>query len=336
MAQNKKARRTLSSKTALKKGEKRKRLIIAAGAALLVFLISGGVYLLTRPRLVWYVDADLTANWNRILRQGNAPFARFEVLPNNGAFPQGRYGFVISRKGPRGSGGEDSPVRVFPNLAATREYEGWFALALDPWMMLRKHVDPEPTRAYIDSPRGRRPAETGLLLLPGGEEDAVRAWLSQLLQERPGVFNQDSAIWDEMAETLPISRNFQDGAVTYTWVQLWPQLFREGLSWIYAPVSRTRAFDAYRQGLLDATRFPEPAGWNLYGLQAEVLWARPEGNEKQRKKLASSEKWLKDSRTQTLIANTIEWIPAHPSGTPYNTVFSEAQIAWMRSAFIWQ
>jgi hypothetical protein len=111
-------------------------------------------------------------------------------------------------------------------------------------------------------------------------------------------------------------------------------LFRDGLSWIYAPVSRTRSFDIYRQGLLDATRFPEPADWNQYGLQAEVLWAHPEGSAKQQKKREAVEKWLKDSQTQTLIANTIEWIPAHPAGIPYNTVFSEAQIAWMRSAFI--
>ena len=55
-----------------------------------------------------------------------------------------------------------------------------------------------------------------------------------------------------------------------------------------------------------------------------------------RKKLESAGTWLKDPRTQTLIANEIEWIPAHPSGTPFNTIAWEAQIAWLRSSFIWQ
>jgi hypothetical protein len=89
-------------------------------------------------------------------------------------------------------------------------------------------------------------------------------------------------------------------------------------------------------GLLDATRFPEPPGWTEYGLEADILWALPFGNKKQVKKLKNADIWLKDPQTQTIIANEIEWIPAHPSGTPFNTITWEAQIAWLRSSFIWQ
>jgi hypothetical protein len=117
---------------------------------------------------------------------------------------------------------------------------------------------------------------------------------------------------------------------------MWPLLFRRGLASVYAPLSQTRALPPYRAGLLDATRFPEPEDWNRYGLQADILWAKMYGDERQQKKLASTERWLKDPRVQTVIANTIEWIPAHPSGVPYNTVSWETQMAWLRSSFIWQ
>jgi len=89
-------------------------------------------------------------------------------------------------------------------------------------------------------------------------------------------------------------------------------------------------------GLLDATRFPELQDWDNYGMQADILWARRQGTDRQVKKIISTEKWLKDAKTQTFIANTIEWIPAHPSGTPYNTISWETQMAWLRSSYIWQ
>jgi hypothetical protein len=71
-------------------------------------------------------------------------------------------------------------------------------------------------------------------------------------------------------------------------------------------------------------------------MQADVLWAKMQGSERQLKKFAKVENWLRDPKTQTVIANTINWIPAHPSGVPYNTVCWETQMAWLRSSYIWQ
>jgi hypothetical protein len=199
-------------------------------------------------------------------------------------------------------------------------------------MVFRKHQDPEPVRSQIDVPA----PQEGVFLLPGAEPRWVNAWLAQLLQLQPGAFPPNGELWDDARRALFSSDRFQNGAINYTGVQTWPILFRNEKAWIYAPISQARALSPYRQGLLDATRFPEPGGWNEYGMHAEILWAKPQGNQGQLKKLADNEKWLRDPRTQTIIANTIEWIPAHPSGVPYNTVSWETQTAWLRSSFIWQ
>jgi hypothetical protein len=107
--------------------------------------------------------------------------------------------------------------------------------------------------------------------------------------------------------------------------------------WLYAPLSRIRRLSPYRMGVLDATRFPEREDWNVYGIQAEVLWALPFGRKGDREKLDRRVRdWLRSARVQTIIANTIGWIPAHPQGTPYNTVSYESQMAWINSSFIWQ
>jgi hypothetical protein len=307
----------------------------AFGLALLVFF---AVYF-TRPKLLWYIDEDYSAAWNRILRQSSPPFTRNEVISRVGdeAFPKGRFGYTISVSGPRGERVEGAPVEVYPNLSRSRAYpasEGgadWFVLAVDPWMVFRKHQDPEPDRSFLDSKN-----ERGTILLAGANSDAVQAWLCQLLQERPGGFIQDNTIWKEKALSIVRDYPFQSGALTYSWVQVWPLVFRSGQVSLYAPLSQARSLPPYRMGLLDATRFPEPENWDRYGMQADILWARQQGSDKQLKKIGSTEKWLSDPKTQTVIANTINWIPAHPSGTPYNTISWETQMAWLRSSYIWK
>jgi len=302
---------------------------VVLGTVLIVFL----VVFFTRPKLVWYVDEDYSANWNRILRERAPPFLRSEVISRQDdiSFPKGRFGFVISRVGPEGEHIEGAPIALYPDLSRTREYRGWVVLALDPWMVFRKHQDPEPGRSFLDTGN-----ERGSILLPGADQGAVQAWLCQLLQERPGVFAPGNELWQEKGNALVRDYPFQNGAFTYSWVQVWPLLFRSGISSVYAPLSQARALPPYRAGLLDATRFPDPDDWNRYGLQADILWAKMYGEEKYRKRLAATERWLKDPKVQTVIANTIEWIPAHPSGVPYNTVSWETQMAWLRSSFIWQ
>jgi len=327
-----KAARKFSASSGLSRRDLRRILYIGSavlGAAVVIAL----TVFLTRPKLLWYVDEDYTATWNRIIRERTPPFTRFEVIAREGGtpFPKGRFGFMITRSGPEGEHIADAPVALYRDLSRNREYDGWQVLALDPWMVFRKHQDPEPARSFLEINNDR-----GSILLPGTDQGAVQAWLCQLLQEEPGVFIQGNELWQEKGQALVREYPFQNGAFTYSWVQVWPLLFRGSAASIYAPLSQARALPPYRAGLLDATRFPEPEHWNRYGLQADILWAKMYGDSKQQKKLDATEKWLKDPKVQTYIANTIEWIPAHPSGVPYNTVSWESQMAWLRSSFIWQ
>jgi hypothetical protein len=321
-------------KAALKiTAQQRKRFFIIgaglAGLALLVFLI----LVLTRPKLLWYVDEGYSADWNRILRQSSPPFTRNEVVSriSNDSFPKNRFGYVVSTNGPRGRSVEGTPVHIFRDLTRTRTYDNWLALALDPWMVFRKHQDPEPDISFLDINNDR-----GRILLAGSDKNAVQAWLCQLLQERPEVFLGGDEIWREKSNSLVRDYPFQNGAINYSWVQVWPMVFRSAEVSLYAPLSQARSLNPFRMGLLDATSFPIPDTWERYGLQAEILWARQYGSEKQRNRMTGTERWLRDSRTQTIIANTLNWIPAHPSGIPYNTISWETQMAWLRSSYIWQ
>jgi len=301
----------------------------AFGLALLVFLI---LYF-TRPKLLWYIDEDYSAAWNRIIKQSPPPFPRNEVVSRSGNadFPRGRFGYIISVNGPRGERVEGAPVEIYRDLSRSRAYNDWLVLAVDPWMVFRKHQDPEPDRSFLDNRN-----ERGTILLAGSDKDAIQAWLYQLLQEKPGVFIQGDALWQEKAASIVRDYPFQSGALAYSWVQVWPLVFRSGQVSLYAPLSQARALQPYRMGLLDATRFPEPENWDRYGMQAVLLWAKRQGSEKQIKKMDDTDKWLKKSNTQTVIANAISWIPAHPDGKPYNTISWQSQTAWLRSSYIWQ
>jgi len=324
--------RKFSASKGLSRRDLRRALYIGAAALGVVIIVLLTVFF-TRPKLLWYVDEGYTAAWNRIIRERTPPFMRSEVVAreNDAPFPKGRFGFIITRSGPEGERITDAPVILYRGLSRTREYDDWMVLALDPWMVFRKHQDPEPGRSFLEAGN-----ERGSILLPGNDQVAVQAWLCQLLQEEPGVFVQGNRLWQEKGQALVREYPFQNGAFTYSWIQVWPLLFRGGTTSVYAPLSQARALPPYRAGLLDATRFPEPEDWNRYGLQADILWAKKYGDDKHHKKLDATEQWLKDPKVQTYIANAIEWIPAHPSGIPYNTVSWETQMAWLRSSFIWQ
>jgi len=310
-----------------------KRTAIIASAALAVILIVSLALFLARPKLLWYVDEDYSAAWTRILAANRPPISRYEIIPRSGGdpFPAGRFGFTVTRRGPAGERIEGVPVVLYPDLSRTRTYQEWYALALDPWMVFRKHHEPEPGRSFLSNTNNR-----GSLLLAGMDRGAVQAWLCQLLQESPGVFVQGGEEWQMKGDRLQRDYPFQNGAFSYTWVQIWPLLFRDEAACLYAPISQARTLPSFRAGLLDATRFPEPPGWNSYGMQADILWAKTEGSVPQKEKIASVEQWLRKPETQTAIANIIEWIPAHPSGIAFNTVSWESQMAWLRSSYIWQ
>ena len=315
------------------KKNKIKLILIFSGSAVSVALLVLLILFLSRPRLLWYVDEDISADWNRILRESQVPFERYEIISrsDNEPFPQGRFGFIISRRGPEGERIEGTPIELYPNLSRTRVYNDWFVLAVDPWMVFRKHRDPVPPRSFLDNTNQR-----GSLLLAGNDKASKLAWLSQLLQNNPRSFTAGAELWDEKEFTLTVDYPFQSGASQYSWIQVWPLVFRSETVYLYAPLSQARRQRPEQMGLLGASRFPEPPNWGSYGLQADILWAGIQGNEKQREMLEETLEWLANPQVQTLIANTFQWIPAHPSGAPYNSFSSDSQMAWLRSSYIWQ
>ena len=95
---------------------------LAAGAGLLVLL----TVFLTRPKMLWYVDEEFSAAWRRVLQENPPPLKRFEIIPRQEPggkdydgeedFPRGRFGFIVSKKGPQGELVPDTPVTVYNNL----------------------------------------------------------------------------------------------------------------------------------------------------------------------------------------------------------------------------
>jgi hypothetical protein len=304
---------------------------------------------------VWYVEEAFMASWGRIVRNSPVPFKKVQPLPPAGDSRHGLFGFIITRSpepwfaqgaalpvseetgaGPSefpelelSSGG---PVRVYPWLSQNREWKGALAIAADPWIVFYKRETPVLTWNRAANTEGG----PGFLILPGADRAVVEAWTSQLVQQSPGVFPREPAVWAAAEENLFRGRRFQAGAVNFHWVDVWPLFFREETAWVYAPISRIRELPSYRMGLLEGARFPERPGWTQFGIQAGVLWAVPAGPERQGRRLASAARWLNDPVTQAEIANTINWVPAHPAGIPFNPLTWEAQLAWIMSSFIWQ
>jgi hypothetical protein len=303
----------------------------SAGGALLIL---GAVLLVQTAcsRPLWLVEESLASEWGRALQDAPAPpFSRTASLSPEASFPPGGRGVLITARTDR-IGGEApaGPAAVYPWLSQTREWRGALVLAVDPWMLFRKLGDPLPPRSRVEAPGA------GVLICPGGEDGVVYAWVSQLVQDTPGAFPESPQRWQLEQDNLFRGLRFQHGAQTYTWVDVWPLLFRDNPAWVYAPLSVIRELPPYRMGLLEASRFPEKAGWNEYGVQADLLWAVPFGWKPGSKEWAAVAEWLKSPEVQALIANELGWAPAHPLGAPYNTVSWEAQAAWINSTFVWE
>jgi hypothetical protein len=219
---------------------------------------------------------------------------------------------------------------LYKGLAASREHDGALVLALDPWMMFKDFRDPAVSRSRVDG------GGEGILIVPGRDWDSRRAWAAQLLQRQSGVFPQDQAVWQAAVEGMfRDNPRFQPGAETYGWIDAMPLLYRSSPAWVYAPLSRIRSQPYQDTSGLEAHRYPEPDDWHEFGIQAAMLWAIPFGAEKNPKKLGDLQTWLAAPATQTAIANALGWIPAHPSGTPYNAISRSARLAYLSSSFIW-
>jgi hypothetical protein len=313
-----------------------------------LFLIAAGVAAavigLSQPRPAWHVEAGLEQQWGEFLGSAPTPppFTRMAVYDPAAGLGKGRCGVVITKTFPaEGIGAPSSeedpwepPVRLYPGLYRDRgDYQGAIPLALDPWLVFRKTGDPRLDLERVLNPAGG----PGVLILPGAEPDAVYAWATQLLQISPGSFSMERQAWDDAEQQLVYdNRRFQQGALTYVWLDAWLALLGKEPAWLYAPLSRTRGLASYDSGRLDAVVFPFPEDWNTYGLQAEILWAIPAPSEKPEPEIDEAESWLAGPEIQTLLAEILDWIPAQPGGKPHDTLARQAQVAWFSSGFVWQ
>jgi ABC-type glycerol-3-phosphate transport system substrate-binding protein len=223
-------------------------------------------------------------------------------------------------------------VTVYRRLSWDLEYQGAIVLALDPWMVFRKHTNPGLTveRAYTEAGGG------GLLLIPGRDKASVRAWTARLIQSQPGVFPSGENVWREWETRLFSANRFPNGSQTYTWNDVFFRLMGNETAWVYAPLSAIRRYNNPRKAILEATAFPEAGNDTQYSLQASLLWAVPIGADEEQEKLAETIKWLKKPETQTVIADILGWIPADPYGAPFDPMSLNSHRNWLTAAYVYE
>jgi hypothetical protein len=302
-----------------------------AGTAVLLAALGVFIARASWPRYEWYVEEGLESAWLRVLNTAGPPgsFKREIVfLPAGERVPENPGGFIITTSREE----TQAPVVVYPRLSFTLEYEGAHVLALDPWMVYRQHMFPSLSRPRVESASGGE----GVLVLPGKDPAAVRAWTARMVQEAPGVFPRDQAVWDAAAASLFADGRFRRGSDAFTWQDVWYFLFDDEPAWVYAPMSRIRDLPSYRTSILAAAPFPEPGGVNVISFQARILWAIPVGNAKTRAKLKRPLEWLKSAETQTIIADELRWLPANPEGQPYDPAAMSARLAWLTASYVWE
>lgn len=308
-------------------------LVAAAGLGL-------GLYVIFSPKPVWIVEDRYTRIWESVLADSDSPLRNARVIPRSVAddedgdlMSRSRYGYrIVLSPGPQRSAENTEPVRVYRALAREMRYGRSLALALDPWLVFRKFTVPSLSREAIENgaPAG------GQIFLAGSDPNAITAWAAQLLQKTPGAFPAEAELWEQTRHDVSLSQVFQRGASTYSWTELWSPLLDENENvWIYAPLSQVRTLPVYRANVLEADVFPIRPGWTEFGIQADILWAVPYGSERNRKKLNTAETWLRSAELQALLADTMNWLAAHPEAPPYNPVSGNARIAWLTSSYVW-
>ena len=276
---------------------------------------------------VWYVQGEYERVWNQILREAKPPvtFKSVQVWDEK-KVPPGAGIWITTEPWEK-----QGRVALYPRLSYDLEYQGAIVLALDPWMIFRKHTNPGLTlnRALSDA------GGEGLLLIPGKNNVWIHAWTARLIQERPGVFPADNKVWQECEANLFNGGRFPPGAQTNNWMDVLFRLMGNDQAWVYAPLSAIRQYRNPQKAILEATPFPEPLDNSLYSLQATILWALPAGSDKEKEKLAETIAWLKKPETQTIIADALEWIPADPYGIPYDPVSLSSHRNWLTAAYIY-
>jgi hypothetical protein len=246
--------------------------------------------------------------------------------------PSSRYfGFKIKTAHP-GERADAGIIVLYTGLSRQGEYQGVPALAVNPWMVFRSNTSLPLSRSRAET------AGEGSLYLAGRDSGSLAGWTAQLLQERPGVFPPWGERWTDTAKNLIQNRHFQQGALTYSWGEIWPRIINTPSAWVYAPLAAAQRLPGHQLSLIEADRFPEKEDWNVFSLQAQVLWAVPFGaeNKQSRDKLLTTGEWLGKVETQSSLAADLGWIPARSEGKPYNPVALSAQLAWLASSYIWE
>ena len=295
-----------------------KRIFISIeGLVFCLLLAITGIYFLrgrdNSPN-IWYVEKGLENHWVRILRKAEPPvlFREIQVWDGNG-IPEGP-GILITTK-PRQN---REKVTTYYRLSYDLQYEGAAVLALDPWMVFRKHTDPVLTVARVYSGGNGSADKAGVLLIPGKDPASVRAWAARI-----------------NAKNLFDANFFPDGSQTYSWHDVFHRLMSDETAWVYTPLSAIRRYPHFRKSVLTADPFPESEN-SRQGLQATLLWAVPIGSVKEREKMEQTMTWLKKPETQTVIADTLEWIPADPYGKPYDPVSLISHRSWLTAEYIYE
>jgi hypothetical protein len=299
-------------------------LLAAAGVTVTFIVLNSGTY-------TWYVEEGLEEHWGRVLSSAPPP-GKYRIRTYTGDEKQLRAmqrtpGILITTRREQTPG----KVKVYYALSFELEYEGALVLALDPWMVFRKHMDPAlaPDRVHASG--------EGRLLIPGGEPEALEAWAARLLQEGAGKFPEDPALWLEAEKTLFDENRFPVDAPVVGWPNVLSRLLSGETAWLYAPLSVIRAYSESRTSILEASAFPENAApGSQISMQAKLLWAIPAGTDKQKEELQETITWLKDPAAQTVIADELQWIPAAPYGIPYNPVSMTSYLAWLTTAYIYE
>jgi len=280
------------------------------------------------PSTTLYIQSQYERVWNWILREVDPPIQFRAVQAWDAKIEPPETGIWITTEPWEIQG----RAEVYFRLSYDLEYRGAIVLALDPWMVFRKHLNPGLTvnRVYQDA------GGDGLLLIPGKDPESVQAWVSRLVQKSPGVFPSDEKIWQECENNLFRGNRFLQGAQSYNWQDVFFRLMGNQQAWVYAPLSVIRNYSNSKKAILEATAFPETPENNQYSLHAnKILWAVPVGSEEDKEMLDKVLVWLKNPEIQTIIADYLGWIPADPYGIPYDPVSQSSHRNWLTASYVY-
>ncbi|MCL2138933.1 MAG: hypothetical protein FWH41_05320 [Treponema sp.] len=277
----------------------------------------------------WFVEAKFEKAWEQILANANPPSGFVEEIQawDGGDLPEGQ-GILIASKPWK----TQERISVYRYLPYELEHNGALLLALNPWMVFYKYRDPPLTAERAYSLAGG----DGTLLLPGQDSSSVDAWIARMLQTSPGVFSADENSWLALKNNLFSGSRFPNGSQTYTWQDVFFRLMGNETAWVYAPLNIIRSYPNPRKSILTVLPFPEHAPDGQYSLQAQLLWALPINSGEANEKIQIVMKWLKDPKTQTIIANAIEWMPADPYGIPYDPVSLASHRNWITATWVYE